>query len=69
MRLRAIVAMTGKADDDQCRGFNVVHDDVRLVVVLPNLHGPSARPAKERREKRMMLWLVPVWITEMTLSS
>ena len=33
--------------------------------MLPNLHGPSARPAWEKRAKRMMSWLVPVWITEM----
>ena len=25
--------------------------------MLPNLHGPSARPAKERREKRIVLWV------------
>ena len=89
VRLRALVAMTGKTDDDHCwRCNNVVYDgggfcdecvtelqeqcvqdDVRWPVMLPRLHGPSAQPAKERREKRVLWWLVPVWITEMTLSS
>ena len=82
VRLRAFVAMTRKTDDDQCWGSNVVYDgggfcdecvtelqEQSVQDMLPNLQGLSARPAKERREKRIMLWLVPVWITEMTLSS
>ena len=74
--------MTGKTDDDQCWGCNVVYDgggfcddcvmellehcvqdDVRFGQLCG---GPSSRPAKERREKRMMLWLVPVRSTEIS---
>ena len=65
MRLRALVAMTGKTDDDQCWGSNVVYDgggfcdecvtelqEQSVQDMLPKLQGLSARPAKERREKR-----------------
>ena len=87
VQLRALVAMAGKTDSDQCWGCNVVYDGggfcdecvtelqeqcvqdgVRLASYAAEL-ARNAGAAGEGVAKRMILWLVPVWISERMLSS
>ena len=85
VRLRALVAMTGKTDDDQCWGCNVVYDgggfcdecvtDLQEQCVQDDVTSCAAELARtvgeagEGDAREAYDVVAPVWITETMLSS
>ena len=81
VQLRALVAITGKTDSDQCLGCNVAFDGGGFCACITELREQCVqddvrlasyaltRTALVKRMKRTMWLLVTVWITEMMSSS